>query len=72
MLLLTITTTFVYLLPVLVGISIASNWQEWTDGYFVTICESIGPSWIQAALPWMMLCGGLISSMGCVPGFLYI
>lgn len=64
MLLLTTGAMLTYLLPVLVGLSVDPNWQNWSDGYFVTICEQIGPSWIRAALPWMMFVGGMISSFG--------
>eukprot|EP01105_Mastigella_eilhardi_P017950 TRINITY_DN4140_c0_g1_i1.p1 TRINITY_DN4140_c0_g1~~TRINITY_DN4140_c0_g1_i1.p1 ORF type:complete len:580 (-),score=146.30 TRINITY_DN4140_c0_g1_i1:64-1803(-) len=64
MILLTLATSVVYLLPVLVGVSVDSNWQAWSDGYFVTVASQIGPSWIRVSLPWMMLVGGMISSFG--------
>eukprot|EP01105_Mastigella_eilhardi_P005841 TRINITY_DN17543_c0_g1_i1.p1 TRINITY_DN17543_c0_g1~~TRINITY_DN17543_c0_g1_i1.p1 ORF type:complete len:601 (-),score=138.53 TRINITY_DN17543_c0_g1_i1:73-1875(-) len=64
MILLTLATSLVYLAPVLVGLSVDSNWQAWSDGYFVTIASHIGPDWVRASLPWMMLVGGMISSVG--------
>ena len=52
--------TIAYLLPVLAGLAVASDWSGWTAGYFPEIAAQIGGQWLGA---WLAI-GGLVSAVG--------
>jgi amino acid transporter len=49
-----------YLIPLLVGVGVASNVEEWQLGYFATIAEHVGGKW----LAWWIVCAAAISQIG--------
>eukprot|EP00511_Aplanochytrium_stocchinoi_P001689 CAMPEP_0204830470 /NCGR_PEP_ID=MMETSP1346-20131115/8663_1 /ASSEMBLY_ACC=CAM_ASM_000771 /TAXON_ID=215587 /ORGANISM="Aplanochytrium stocchinoi, Strain GSBS06" /LENGTH=401 /DNA_ID=CAMNT_0051960743 /DNA_START=71 /DNA_END=1273 /DNA_ORIENTATION=+ len=59
--LITITlTSFVYVLPIMVGVCYAPQYEEWDDGYFVTVGTLTAGTWLGY---WMMIAGS-ISALG--------
>ncbi len=52
--------TLAYLLPVLAGLAVATDWSGWTAGYFPEIAAQIGGPWLGA---WLAI-GGLVSAVG--------
>lgn len=52
--------TLAYLLPVLAGLAVATDWSGWTAGYFPEVAAQIGGQWLGA---WLAI-GGLVSAVG--------
>ncbi len=58
--------TVAYLLPVLVGVSIDTEWANWKEGYFPKVAAQIGGNWLGA---WLTI-AGLVSAMGLLNALL--
>jgi amino acid transporter len=58
--------TLAYLLPVLVGVSIATEWANWKEGYFPKVAAQAGGNWLGA---WLTI-AGLVSAMGLLNALL--
>lgn len=52
--------TLAYLLPVVAGLAVATDWSGWTAGYFPEVAAQIGGQWLGA---WLAI-GGLVSAVG--------
>ena len=52
--------TLSYLLPMVVGVSVATNWTEWKEGLFPKIAAQIGGGWLGI---WLTA-AGLASAVG--------
>ncbi|MFN8398934.1 MAG: APC family permease [Anaerolineales bacterium] len=52
--------TLAYFLPVLGGLAVSRDWQNWTAGYFPEVAAQIGGQWLGA---WLAI-GGLVSAVG--------
>jgi amino acid transporter len=52
--------TLAYLLPVLAGLAVTTDWAGWTAGYFPEVAAQIGGQWLGA---WLAI-GGLVSAVG--------
>jgi len=59
-----VLTQWVYILPVLAGVSLSTDFADWTDGYFVEIANRLGNAYNTRIFIWWMLFGGAISAMG--------
>jgi amino acid transporter len=55
-----VLVTLAYLLPVAVGASVDTRWNEWQEGYFPKVAEQIGGPWLGT---WLSL-AGLASAVG--------
>ncbi len=55
-----VLVTLAYLLPVAVGVSVATRWSEWKEGYLPTVAGQIGGHWLGT---WLTL-AGLASAIG--------
>mmetsp|Transcript_4981 Transcript_4981/g.7551 ORF Transcript_4981/g.7551 Transcript_4981/m.7551 type:complete len:517 (-) Transcript_4981:27-1577(-) len=55
-----VVTTLVYVLPIMVGVSVAEDYSLWNDGYFVIIGELIGGY----PLKLFILVAGCVSALG--------
>mmetsp|Transcript_733 Transcript_733/g.1748 ORF Transcript_733/g.1748 Transcript_733/m.1748 type:complete len:624 (+) Transcript_733:367-2238(+) len=60
MLLTIVSTTLLYVLPIMVGVSFATDYSAWDDGHFVTIGELIGGKFLKI----FVLVAGCVSSLG--------
>ncbi|GBG33857.1 Amino acid-polyamine transporter, putative [Hondaea fermentalgiana] len=60
MLLTIILTTLLYVLPIMAGVSFATDYSAWEDGHFVTIGELIGGKFLKI----FVLVAGCVSSLG--------
>jgi len=60
MLITVILTTLLYLGPIMVGVSFATDYSKWDDGYFVTVGELIGGNWLK----YFVLIAGCVSALG--------
>jgi len=58
--------TLAYLLPVLVGVSIDTQWSNWKEGYFPNVAAQIGGSWLGT---WLTV-AALVSAMGLLNALL--
>ena len=58
--------TLAYLLPVLVGVSIDTEWANWKEGYFPKVAAQAGGNWLGA---WLTI-AGLVSAMGLLNALL--
>ena len=58
--------TLSYLLPMLVGVSVATNWSEWKEGLFPKIAAQIGGGWLGI---WLTA-AGLVSAVGMLNALL--
>ena len=58
--------TLAYLLPVLVGVSVDTEWANWKEGYFPKVAAQIGGGGLGA---WLTM-AGLISAMGLLNALL--
>ena len=58
--------TLAYLLPVLVGVSIDTEWANWKEGYFPKVAARAGGNWLGA---WLTI-AGLVSAMGLLNALL--
>ncbi|KAJ1619665.1 amino acid/polyamine transporter I, partial [Pavlovales sp. CCMP2436] len=45
-----------YILPLLVGVSVATDYSAWREGYFVQIAAQVGGSWLGA---WLSITGAV-------------
>jgi len=52
--------TLAYFLPVVGGLAVSRDWQNWTAGYFPEIAAQVGGLWLGA---WLAI-GGLVSAVG--------
>ncbi len=52
--------TLVYLLPVVAGLTVSTDWNGWTAGYFPKVAAQLGGQWLGG---WLAI-GGLISAVG--------
>src|SRR5713226_5872618 len=41
-----VLVTFAYLLPVVVGVGVDQNWEQWEEGYFPKVAAAIGGEWL--------------------------
>jgi len=55
-----VLVTLIYLLPIAVGVSAATDWPAWKEGYFPTVAAQVGGSWLGM---WLTL-AGLVSAVG--------
>jgi len=58
--------TLAYLLPVLVGVSIDTEWANWKEGYFPKVAAHASGNWLGA---WLTI-AGLVSAMGLLNALL--
>jgi amino acid transporter len=58
--------TLAYLLPMWVGVSVATDWSNWKEGYFPKVAAQIGGNWLGV---WLMI-AGLVSAMGLLNALL--
>ena len=58
--------TLSYLLPMVVGVSVATNWSEWKEGLFPKIAAQIGGGWLGI---WLTA-AGLVSAVGMLNALL--
>ncbi|MBI1996519.1 MAG: APC family permease [Deltaproteobacteria bacterium] len=58
--------TLAYLLPVLVGVSIDTEWANWKEGYFPKVAAQAGGNWLGT---WLTI-AGLVSAMGLLNALL--
>jgi amino acid transporter len=61
-----VLVTVVYLLPIAVGTSAATDWSAWKEGYFPKVAAQIGGSWLAT---WITL-AGLVSAAGMLNALL--
>jgi amino acid transporter len=61
-----VLVTVAYLLPVVVGVGVDQNWEQWEEGYFPKVAAAIGGEWLGA---WLTI-GGLISATGLLSALL--
>jgi amino acid transporter len=52
--------TAVYLLPIAVGVGVATDWSAWKEGYLPRVAAQIGGQWLGS---WLT-CAGLVSAVG--------
>ena len=55
-----VLVSFSYFLPLLIGLGIDADDNNWTLGYFVTIAQNIGGSW----LAWWLIIAAAVSQLG--------
>lgn len=58
--------TLAYLLPLWVGVSIATDWSNWKEGYFPKVAAAAGGTWLGV---WLTI-AGLVSAMGLLNALL--
>ena len=61
-----VLVTLIYLLPIAVGVSAATDWPAWKEGYFPTVAAQVGGSWLGM---WLTL-AGLVSAVGMLNALL--
>ena len=61
-----VLVTLAYLLPVVVGVGVDQNWNQWEEGYFPKIAAQIGGGWLGS---WLTV-GGLVSAAGLLSALL--
>jgi len=61
-----VLVTLAYLLPVAVGVSVDTNWEQWEEGYFPKVAAAIGGGWLGG---WLTI-AGLISAAGLLSALL--
>ncbi len=55
-----------YLLPMWVGVSVATDWSNWKEGYFPKVAAEAGGAWLGV---WLTI-AGLVSAMGLLNALL--
>lgn len=57
--------TLAYLLPVVAGLAVDGNWQEWVAGYFPKAASEVGGPWLGVwlAVGGMVFAGGMFNSL---------
>jgi amino acid transporter len=58
--------TLVYLVPIAVGVGVATDWPAWKEGYFPNVAAQIGGSWLGM---WLTVVG-LLSAAGMLNALL--
>lgn len=56
----------VVIFPVMVGVCVVTDYQNWTDGYFAKVAEAIGGNWLRI---WLAI-GACLSSLGILNTYL--
>src|SRR5207247_11252564 len=55
-----VLVTLIYLLPIAVGVSAATDWPAWKEGYLPTVAAHVGGSWLGM---WLTI-ACLVSAVG--------